>query len=464
MRKKTTKQLLRERELQRLAKKKEFEAQYLEEKIKSKKSVNSQSSELFYSTSFSSKEHFVKSMLSYWDIEQPAIISGKYQDWNKFVSIYQQNFIEFTRQSYPNVIEELRAFTPFFNQLFGENQNNYMSIFDFRKEGIFVLNKHLTTYLNSLLVEDYPFLIFKPERGAFFRRFDYQWGVYKLLFLLCYLSFVNSDEEKKKEIYQDAIKLLLDSLMIKWTYFTNPNDIDESILQSLIVSKTHQICMKFLTNHKDYFISNVKQKFSESLKGISTNKEKSIEAFIALQIELFKWAERHNLEKDWVLKYAYYFLAQFSKDPNLKISEIKVESFYARSLAGFPFEFKFDGWLAGDETKEDYEKRLKASFESELESYFQVLAGGFDLRNTKRITKPKDPDFESIKWLIAWNESATYPQIAKFFGRATVTIENGIDLIVKNFDLPKRTGVKGRKKTTLISENSLSQIKAAKIP
>jgi len=100
------------------------------------------------------------------------------------------------------------------------------------------------------------------------------------------------------------------------------------------------------------------------------------------------------------LRYGYDFLKQFSNNPNLKGSEVEVGCLQVRSLEAFPFTFKFDGWVAGDEEKEKYEKRLRESFESAVEGYFQQVGDYFELEKIKKVSRPKD--YDRVKWLVRW--------------------------------------------------------------
>jgi len=80
--------------------------------------------------------------------------------------------------------------------------------------------------------------------------------------------------------------------------------------------------------------------------------------------------------------------------------EINVPALSERSLASFPFEFKFDGWLAGDESREEYEERINDDFQTKLEDYFQVAAQDLHLDTATRVTKPIN--YARVKWLVRW--------------------------------------------------------------
>jgi hypothetical protein len=163
---------------------------------------------------------------------------------------------------------------------------------------------------------------------------------------------------------------------------------------------------------------------------------------------LINWAERHNLQKDWLLRYAYFFISQFSNNPNVKLDDIEIVFLDIRSLEGHLFEFQFNGWNAGDEDKEDYEKRVRESFESELQRYFHIVSNHFDLDKVTKITKPLS--YDRVKWLVrwtvqGWSKEQILEEIDKEFQKQGVekyydirTIEIALRQF-KEFDLPVKT-------------------------
>jgi hypothetical protein len=380
---KSAKQLNQARDLEREKKKKEFENEYYEvKKIYEARGFNLRHE-------FETLDEYLERKLYEWERQQPKIVTGKYQDRLKIVAAYQQKFVEFTRQLCPEVIEELRAFVPYFDNLFGENKDRYNFIFDSHSLDIIYLNNSLDTYINSL--KSNSILAFRPENYKNLRN-DYKWGNFRLLFQFLYFLVIPKDEFENNSIRQDTIEILQNNLVVKRYSSEIPKDIDESILQNYIVQESQRIIQEFDANRENYFVSGAKQNIGRFLKEISNDGEPKIEAFIALQFKLLMWADRHGLKKDWLLRYAYDFLKQFSNNADLKVSEILVGSPEIRSLAAFPFKFEFEGWLAGDEDKEDFEERLRTSFETELENYFQDVSWQFNLDDKKRVTKPKDLD------------------------------------------------------------------------
>lgn len=429
-----------------------------------------------YAWRYNTLEEFVEKKLEEGKSQQIEIPTGKYRDEKRIVSTYQQKFVEYIRQLSPQVIEELREFVPYFDALLGGQKANYINIFARYKSEIFDLDYSFDGKINNSILKD-TFLKYRPEKYKSFRpnknkpfkpgeyktyRDDYKWGEHRLMLQFLYLKCVPADEEKRREVRQGMLVLLRDNLAIPYDPLESPKEIDKSLLQKFIIIQSGKILEELLLNEEhNFFCEEAKPKIIKFLEGISPTPETSIEAFVELQIKLLKWAERHNLQKDWLLKYAYLFIWQFSNNPKLKITNIEIPILDVHSLKAYPFGFEFDGWDAGDEDIKDYKRRITESFQSALQRYFQNIGSQSDLRNTKRITKPTDPDFESTKWLIAWNEGATKSEIAEIFNRSTETIKDGIEELLQ-YALPKRIGTAGRKKHRLVSKERLLEIRKAK--
>ncbi len=399
----TAKKRQRELELKREEKRKEFEKQYHEKKERWEKYGLDSLYELDFLESFIGKK------LDEWDSQQLKVPTGKYQDRKKILSTHQQKFVEYIQQLCPSVIEELRAFVPLFDKLFGENKDKYIDIFNRDKGEIFALDYSFNQTVNYSILRT-KFLEFRPDRRKNFS-YDYHWGEYRILFHFLYVLLVSSlTSEKKTKIALSTIEMLRSNLVIHRDYSGFPKDIDVDDA-SLLYSATLIICEEILINdeHK-YFREDAKQKLTKFLQDISPTPETSIEAFIELQVELLNWAEAHKLKKDWLLRYAYFFLSQFSNNPNQKVSEIEIPALAVRSLVAPPFEFEFEGWVAGDEKKKDYEKRLRESFESAVTLYFHNAGVDLGLGEEGEVKKTTRPiDYDLLKLLVRktvqnWNE------------------------------------------------------------
>ncbi len=439
---KSKKQRELEREFEREGKKKEFQELYNAEKGFWKEN----GLDSWYE--FDSLEEFVAKKLDEWERLQLQIPSGKYQDEKRIVSNYQQKFAEYVKQLCPEIFEELRELVPYFDKLFGEQKDKYIDIFSNYKDEIYDLDCAFQDKINYSIIKG-GFLKFRPNHHQNWR-FDYSWGEYRILFHFLYFLFVPRENvEKSREMSAETIQLLQDNLVIERDRLNLPTDFDELTLKNYVINQSLEIVKEFFINDESkYFREEAEQSLSKFLRDISPTPEASIADFIKLQVELLKWTERHNLRKDWLLRYAYFFLFQFSNNPNIKLSEIEIPYLDVRSLYAEPFEFTFDGWSAAEEEKEDYEKRITESFEAELQRYFHNVSRCFDLESIKRITKPID--YNRVKWLVRWtvqdwSKEQIQEEIDKEFQNQG--IEKYVDISTidkafrqfKKFDLPVKT-------------------------
>ena len=374
--------------------------------------------------------------------------------------------MEYTRQGSPAIIDELRELGSYFDQVFGENKDAFHRLFDWNGIDLVGSDASLDTYIFQQL-PDYRVLEFRRHRYRSFR-YDYVWGEFRLLLQFLYLSLQSMPDEKVEKMKLQLLRLMPRNLEFREEFLKNPENVDISALSDYKSTASELVVLKFLEDHEHrYFVEGAKNQLARMLghrASFSLVPEPNTEAFIILHTELLNWADHHFLEKDWALKYAYFFLSEFSKQADSPILKIQVPFLQRRSLYTDSFRFEMPSWFPGDETREQYEKRLKENLESKLESHFQFWGKNLNLDRAnpdsiKRITRRKDPDFESTKWLICWNEGATYPQIASCFHRAVDTIQDGIrDL--KSYDLPVRVGTRGRKKSLEVGNKRLEEIRS----
>ena len=95
------------------------------------------------------------------------------------------------------------------------------------------------------------------------------------------------------------------------------------------------------------FADVVKRTFQET----ADNKDLILPNFFLLQSGIYKWVEKYHFRKDWLIDYAYYFIYQFSQNPNLETENIEVgikNYDYGRTMY-LPFEFKANGWWASED-------------------------------------------------------------------------------------------------------------------
>ena len=198
--------------------------------------------------------------------------------------------------------------------------------------------------------------------------------------------------------------------------------------------------------NEGYFASGGKRRINRFLEEFSSGDDDVLGTFVDLQISLLDWASRHNLEKDWLLRYAYYFLSKFDENPALTGAEIEVPMLQVRSLIAVPFEFKFESWVAGDEKKEVYESRLRASFEETLAIHFHNTFGHLNLGKKKRETGNRK--YERVKWLVRWTaqEWPINKILEEVAGQDEKILDKGLDnqtlpkafKTLQRFDLPYR--------------------------
>jgi len=376
-------------------KKRELEDQYPLEKEKWEKPSNLAEQLLGVELPpFLSKDEFVTKGLEEWERNQSKTVSGKYQDQVKTNSIYQKKFVEFTRDLCPKVIEELKEFVPDFDKVFGQEKERYAWVIDAQSNELNNLNETLSLYLNNITNSN-CILQFETKSYKTFKG-HYEWGKFHLLFQFLYLLVV--EQVESDEVRQKTAEKLKEYLSFRENRFFSEDQTKEDSQKKYILKVSSNIIEDFLTNYKSSFLSNAGQNLSVFLENVTNGKKIDLAAFITLQLGLLDWAERHRLKKDWLLRYGYYFLMQFSNSPNLEVSKLEVGYLPTRSFLPITFTFNFEGWLPGDEQKEVYEQRLKASFKDELENYFQRIRRQNNLDNQPRHKRP--PTFENVKWLV----------------------------------------------------------------
>ncbi|HEX8735000.1 MAG TPA: hypothetical protein VF721_06750 [Pyrinomonadaceae bacterium] len=293
---------------------------------------------------FGTEEEFVESRLQESEDKKLKTPTGKYQEGISFT--YQQRFVESIRELCPQVLEDLRVLTPYFETLFEKNKENYLRVFD-------KLRTDLFTY-NQFLIEPLPH---KPYN------LEYRWGELESLLSLIstnYLISVSPDYEQK----------------------------------------TSEKLKEFISQNAEFYLKPAEKVIVDAFEKTGKNKESIFVNFWLLQNGVFNWVKQYNLQKDWLIDYAYYFLFQFSNDNSLAIKNLEISTRTFSHLEAPPFEFKFPGWWAGGEAKELYEKRLRDSIEQELKKYFDFAFRYLQLGKRKKATRPID--FQRVKWLVRW--------------------------------------------------------------
>ncbi len=155
-----------------------------------------------------------------------------------------------------------------------------------------------------------------------------------------------------------------------------------------------------LNQLKQNNLGNLEQTITKAFGETTEEKELIIANFIDLMIGLVVWAKKHNLEKDWIIEYCISFLWQFSYNDITNIKDLVVNLRDIRSMEITPFEFRERGWRAGEETKQEYEDRLKVIFQDKLRKYFDSEYRNLNLPEKTKATRPID--YSRVKWLVRW--------------------------------------------------------------
>jgi hypothetical protein len=397
-RKKSVKKILEEREIAREIRKKELEAEY-DEQENIARNHGAESLRLFQKLK-PTKKWYIDRGLEKWDDEEPVIVMGRFQDNIKALSTFQQRFIDCVRTCFPSVIEDLKEFVPFFDRFFGENRNVYDRIFDWNGIELWNANDGLETCINTEIRKFletrkiFTPLIYLSPYSIENLGDDFRLGQYRLLFEFLDLSIQRENVLKKSDIDADAaFEFLRKNIEFSSAQALPPNNDHE-----LFLDEVGKILVQKYINSPVFpeFVDKAKRSLKQSFQNISPDAELDIDSFIKLHLGILRWAEKYNLEKDWILKYAYFFLSKFSIDPNLDIQKVKTPSLSQRSLMTNRFAFKFDGWFPGDETRQDYENRLRTEFESSLEQFFQLSGKQLKLDSVKKTTKPLK--YDVVRW------------------------------------------------------------------
>lgn len=397
----------------------------------------------------SNQESFVNRKLEEWDRAQLKVPSGKYQDRSKIDSEYQRHFAKFIQECRPEVFEKLRPLTHYFDELFADDREKFLLVFDrYKTEFLFNLQSSLESSINYSLIEIW-YLTFRSH-GRDWRdyRYDYQIGENQgvFLFLRLLLTFGTRPEQRARN-FGDAVKYVQDHLFFELPESRFPDNFDPSLVPGFISLEARKAVLQLVENSpENYFYDSAKRRLGEFLKEFCNGDEAKIEAFVELQVELFAWARKYHLEKDWLLRYAYFILSRFSETPAIQVSEIEIPQLQAFSLYGGQFELKFDGWFPGFEEKDEYEKRLRAAFEEEVTRYFHNAVVQLNLDQMKKETSPRN--YDRVKWLVRWtvNEWELDEILKEIAGNDELAPEKELDETtlpkafqqLQQFDLPCR--------------------------
>ena len=349
------------------------------------------------------EDSFISRGLARWERSQPKFLSGRYQDQDKIRAEYQMHFLRYLQECCPEILEDLRPLNQYFHTIFNANRERFNILYDGIKiEFLYDLQSSIETAINHFL-PFYPHLRFESPITRFRTfKYDFRWGenLGTLLFLRLFLVPFESDEHRSKAI-SDAITYVENRIVLDVQRDLLGSDVTEEMVSIFISGQARNVVRSVMEDAEEaYFARSGRSHLIQFLREFSRDDDEVVAAFIELQIGLLAWATKHNLEKDWMLRYGHYFLSKFDENPEIGVAEIQIPQLSTYSLVAIPFEFKFNSWFPGFEDKEDYEGRLRNQIELELDQHFQYTANSLDVDKHKKETSPRK--YERVKWLVRW--------------------------------------------------------------
>ncbi len=303
---------------------------------------------------------------------------------------------------------------PTFNALFGSitSEDDFIGQ---KMEIIFSLQKHLLAAL-----DDFP-----HNKTTWKIPADFNWKRYKVPFLLAKTVLELEKSNNKKQTQSTVLPLLVSTRPSTPILLADSVEVWKNELINSQLTDPENWSEKI-----DRYLKNLRKTIIKAFQDTAVDKDLIWENFLTLQSTLYLRMERYGIEKDFVFINLYIFLYQFSLNENLVVKELNIWRQTSLSrLTSYDFVFpKQDGWWARNESAQNYQSRITKKFKNALADYLRSSYEYLQLADKKHITRPKDPDFESIYWLIAWNEGATSRQIAKCFNKSIDTIKDGINL------------------------------------
>ncbi len=409
------------------------------------------------------KEEYVEEGIEKWEREQPIVVSGRYRDEKRISNSHKNKFVEFTRACRPDIFAHLLDLKAPFRIVFGGKRLAFERMFDWHLVSELVspdysLDREIWSVLDELCNRHgltLPRFEVRPNKHNL-QDYSHRWGNFRLLIDVALLQTMR----RRGDAIENQL-LRTRSLVKSCFHFpTLANPSSGEIDQYLeVLSK---VVTLELIDRSSYTISTTRRIVGTI---IDSDSEEIVDAFLDFVVSILDWSEKYGLEKDWLLRYACWFLDHACQDEAADIMTVPVPILLEPSLYTDTFEFKFDEWYPGSESREDYEVRINRAFGEALDNFFQYHGRSLNLDRSrddsvKAVTRPIDPGFEAVRWLIAWNEGATYEQIASEFDKEEEkTVRRGIRNL-SSFELPVR---KGRSKVVdrPITQKRLHKIREA---
>lgn len=414
-----------------------------------------------------SKGEEIDYQLRKWRDSLPVLVTGMYKDHDKIKATFQQRFIQLLVASTPSAIEELRALATLFGDFFGSNVEGFHALFEWhRLDDLVDADQALDTVLSTIVydvfhelsIEFGELVQIRPNKRKAFK-YDYKWSQYRTLLLLTVMSD-RSISENGSSLFQQALTELEKTIHVDQRV---PADIvtGAGLIKWLVGQMFARILERPAAN---YFAEETRHALTQFSEKSVADAESNVGLLIELLILLLNWAERHSVEKDWALRYAFHFVGEFSRSQAMSLIDLSIPIFGDGQIFSTDyFRFAFDSWEPGNKSREDYEAELREEFNKAVDRFFQLWGRHLNLDRHSlprgsQITRPIDKDFENVKWLILWNEGATCQQIAAGFNRTQGTVTRGIQSL-RDYDLPVRTGAR-QTHCSPVTEERIAEIKS----
>jgi hypothetical protein len=365
------------------------------------------------------------------------VIFGKYKDELLNEAKVRRSYVTRLLAASPNIFEELRLLATLYVDVFGR-ERRHDAVFE--KEHALVESQFdFELYLQECISElsffrgiGAPIGIKSVEeinRTTASHLFS-QLYVYKLLNL-----FVpNEGQAHLLEIIDTAVAALT-------PLFLTSSDLSSDTQKKVRELAAATVVATMLRGKESpFFVVQARDGIRQILGGAGGPLDRDIDAFIKLHLELMNWAQSRALEKDWLLRYGYYVVSEFAVDPARSVVGIQLPLLPGDHLCTEVFSFRYEAWYPGVESRKRYEERLRSCFETAFRDHLEFWGRYLDLDRwrpgqRKAVTRDLDQKLESVKWLIAWNEGASYEQISDVFGRSGEGVKSGIRRL-RAYDLP----------------------------